>query len=98
MTKTEFIKQVAIYVKKYAPRYNILVYSPIIAQACLESGYGTSELATQAHNYFGLKYNASISEKNAYIKIGSEQNSDGSYISSTMKWCNFNSFESGVQV
>lgn len=97
MTKTEFIKQVAIYVKKYAPRYNILVYSPIIAQACLESGYGTSELATQAHNYFGLKYNASISEKNAYIKIGSEQNSDGSYISSTMKWCNFNSFESGVQ-
>ena len=57
MTKIEFIKQVAIYVKKYAPRYNILVYSPIIAQACLESGYGTSELATQAHNYFGLKYN-----------------------------------------
>ena len=58
MDKQEFIKQIAGYVKKYAPSYNIKVYSPIIAQAILESAYGTSELAVNAHNYFGLKYRA----------------------------------------
>ena len=97
MTNSEFIKKVADLVAKYAPNYGVCVYSPIIAQACLESAYGTSELATKANNYFGLKYNASVSDKTAYIKVGSEQNPDGSYVSSVMKWCNFNSFESGVE-
>lgn len=97
MTKQEFITQVAKYVQKYAPLYDIKVYSPIIAQACLESAYGTSELATKAHNYFGLKYSSIVSENAAYIKVGSEQNADGSYISSTMKWCSFSSLEKGVE-
>lgn len=30
MDKQEFIKQIAAYVKKYAPSYNIKVYSPIM--------------------------------------------------------------------
>lgn len=55
MTKTEFIEKIAGYVRKYAPAYGILVYSPIIAQAILESGWGESKLASQYHNYFGLK-------------------------------------------
>lgn len=37
MNKQEFIEQIATYVKKYAPSYGIVVYSPIIAQAILES-------------------------------------------------------------
>jgi hypothetical protein len=97
MTKQEFIAQIAKYVQKYAPSYDIKVYSPIIAQACLESAYGTSELATKAHNYFGLKYSSAVSEKAEYVKVGSEQNADGSYTSSTMKWCNFSSLEKGVE-
>jgi flagellum-specific peptidoglycan hydrolase FlgJ len=97
MTKQEFIAQIAKYVQKYAPSYDIKVYSPIIAQACLESAYGTSELATKAHNYFGLKYSSTVSEKAEYVKVGSEQNADGSYTSSTMKWCNFSSLEKGVE-
>jgi flagellum-specific peptidoglycan hydrolase FlgJ len=97
MTQQEFITQVAKYVQKYAPAYDVQVYSPIIAQACLESAYGTSELAINAHNYFGLKYNQFVSEKSAYIKIGSEQKSDGSYVSSTMQWCNFSSLEKGIE-
>lgn len=55
MTKEEFIKDVAGYVQKFAPDYDIAVYSPIIAQACLESGWGNSKLASVYHNYFGLK-------------------------------------------
>ena len=55
MNQLEFISIIAVYIKKYAPKYGIKVVAPIIAQAILESGYGTSELATNAHNYFGLK-------------------------------------------
>ena len=55
MTKDEFIANVARYVQKYAPEYGIAVCSPIIAQACLESGWGKSKLSAEYHNYFGLK-------------------------------------------
>ena len=40
MTKNEFISSVAGYVQKYAAAYGILVHSPVIAQAVLESGWG----------------------------------------------------------
>lgn len=98
MDKQEFIKQIAAYVKKYASSYNIKVYSPIIAQAILESAYGTSELAVNAYNYFGLKYRAGRCKTciGIYNKVGSEQNADGSYTSSSMQWCKFKDMENGV--
>lgn len=98
MTKEEFIEQIAHYVKLYAPRYNILVYSPIIAQAVLESAYGTSKLAVNAHNYFGLKYRKGRCPTSCgiYYKNGSEQNPDGTYTSSAMQWMKFPDMESGV--
>ena len=55
MTKQEFITQIAGYVQKYAPQYEIKCCSAVIAQAILESGWGESRLAAQYHNYFGLK-------------------------------------------
>lgn len=55
MTDQEFISQIAPYVVKYAKQYGYWVASPIIAQACLESGFGRSSLASKYHNYFGLK-------------------------------------------
>ena len=99
MTKEEFIEQIACLVIKYAPTYNIAVHSPIIAQAILESGYGSSELATNAHNYFGLKYRKGRcpSATGIYKKVGSEQNPDGTYISEAMEWCQFPDMESGVK-
>lgn len=100
MTRQEqqrFIDEVAKYVKKYAPKYNISCYSAPIAQFCLESKYGTSELAVNAHNYSGLKYKSNVSEGPGYYKIGSEQKADGSYVSSQMKWCNFSSMEKGIE-
>lgn len=93
-----FIEEIASYVQKYAPKYNIDVCSPIIAQAILESGHGKSELAVNANNYFGLKYKSGRcpSASGVYYKIGSEQNPDGSYADSMMKWCRFDDMESCV--
>ena len=53
--KQKFVDDIAKYVKKYASSYGISVYSPIIAQAILESGWGNSKLAADYHNYFGMK-------------------------------------------
>lgn len=99
MSKEDFIKQIALLVQKYAPLYNIRVCSPIIAQAILESASGTSELAVNAHNYFGLKYrnNRCPSSCGIYHKIGSEQNEDGTYSSSAMQWFKFEDMEQGVK-
>lgn len=63
MTNSEFIEQIATYVKKYAYVYGIEVHSPIIAQAILESGWGRSILAIRYHNYFGLKCGGSWNGK-----------------------------------
>lgn len=54
-SRQKFIQQIAAYVQAYAATYGILVHSPIIAQAILESGWGESKLAATHHNYFGLK-------------------------------------------
>ncbi len=94
-----FIEQIAPIIQKYAPQYGIRVCSPIISQAILESASGTSELAVNAHNYFGLKYRANRcpSACGVYYKIGSEQNTDGSYISSAMQWMKFSNMDNGVK-
>lgn len=99
MTKENFIKTIAMYVQKYAPQFNIKVCSPIIAQACLESAYGTSKKAKH-HNYFGLKYRKNrVSCNNGYFEDGgSEQNKDGSYtpLPSDTAWYTFKNIEKGV--
>lgn len=99
MKKEQFIKKAATYVKKYAPQFGIKVHSPIIAQFILESASGTSELALKAHNYAGLKYREGRcpSACGFYYKVGSEQNADGTYSSSNMKWFKFPNMEAGIK-
>lgn len=96
--KKAFISSVAKYVEKHRREYDIQVCSPIIAQAILESGFGRSELAVYANNYFGLKYKPNRCPKNDgyYVKLGSEQLPDGSYVSSVMKWYKFSNMEDSV--
>lgn len=93
-----FAAKIAPLIKKYAPKYGINVYSPIIAQAVLESGNGTSELAVNANNFFGLKYKPGRcpTASGVYKKVGTEQNKDGLYSSSQMNWCMFKSMEDCV--
>lgn len=102
MTKEQFIEQIAKYVQKYSVQYGIMCNSAVISQAILESGFGTSELATKANNYFGLKYNPKQPNRcptacGYYTKIGSEQSKDGTYTSSTMLWQKFKNMEDGVK-
>ena len=97
-----FIEDIAKYVQKYAPQYGIQVCSPIIAQAILESGSGTSDKVYKdgewRHNYFGLKWrnNRCAISNNYFEEWTSEQNKNGSYQNIVSKFCKFKSMEDGV--
>ena len=58
-----FIRQIAPLAQADMERTGVLA-SITIAQACLESAYGTSDLAVQANNLFGMK--ASLSGNTWY--------------------------------
>lgn len=110
MTHEQFIEEIAQYVIKYAPQFNIKVVSPIIAQACLESGYGTGIYNDNRnkvrnpitgewrHNYFGMKYrpNRVTCNKGYFNASGSEQKADGHYEPIETDWYSFDSMEMGV--
>ena len=53
MTEKSFIKEIASLVVKHP---SDLFSSIAIAQACLESFFGRSDLAANANNYFGMNY------------------------------------------
>lgn len=75
MTKEEFIAFVAkIAVKDWRDR-RIMLPSVVIAQACKESAFGTSELAVKANALFGIKLNGWTGK--SYRKKADEQNADG---------------------
>lgn len=97
MDISEFVEKIAALVRKYAPLYNICVYSPIIAQAILESHSGTSYKATFGHNYHGLKYR----ENRVPVSIGKFTDTSiedrGDYNEQTVdEWFRFANMEDGV--
>ncbi|MDM5320927.1 phage tail protein [Bacillus pumilus] len=54
MAAADFIKKLAPGAQKVHKKYNVLA-SLVIAQGCLESGFGSSGLSKQANNLFGIK-------------------------------------------
>lgn len=54
MAAADFIKKLAPGAQKVYKKYNVLA-SLVIAQGCLESGFGSSGLSKQANNLFGIK-------------------------------------------
>ncbi|PAK33603.1 phage tail protein [Bacillus safensis] len=54
MAAVDFIKKLAPGAQKVQKKYKVLA-SLVIAQGCLESGFGSSDLAKQAYNLFGVK-------------------------------------------
>ena len=98
MTNQEFIQEIAPLVQKYTKKYGYGVPSAIIAQACLESAYGTSTKAKH-HNYFGLKYRPNrVSCSSGIFRDGSqEQMKDGKYVKIVDWWFGFDSMEDGVE-
>lgn len=98
MTNLEFIEKIASYCQKYSKKYGFKICSSAIAQACLESAYGTSYKA-KFNNYFGLKYRKNrVNCNSGYFKDGgSEQNKDGTYIPINTDWYAFENMEKGVE-
>ena len=66
-----FINTIAPFIQEAAERNKYNFPSIIIAQACLESGYGTSKLA-KYHNYFGLKCGSKWKGKSVNIETNEE--------------------------
>ncbi|MBO6047021.1 MAG: glucosaminidase domain-containing protein [Erysipelotrichaceae bacterium] len=98
MTNKEFINKIAPIVVKYKKKYGYGVPSAIIAQACLESAYGTSKKA-QYHNYFGLKYRANrvTCASGKFTDTNKEQNADGTFVTVSTDWYQFASMDAGVE-
>lgn len=93
-----FINRIAPIIQKEAKAHGYLVASPVIAQACCESAFGTSYKASH-HNYFGLKYrpNRCPSASGTFIDGGSEQQDSGQYVPITDQWFEFKNMEDGVK-
>ena len=68
----QFIKEIAPIIQKYAKQYGYKVASPIIAQACIESAFGTSSLGFRYHNYFGMKCGSSWKGKSVNLATKEE--------------------------
>lgn len=71
----EFIAKIAPIIQGEARQRGYLVCSPIIAQACIESGFDTSLLSYKYHNYFGLKCGSSWKGRSVNLKTKEEVNS-----------------------
>ncbi len=96
MRKQEFIEKIAGYVQKYAYVYGILVHSPVIAQAILESGWGESKLSSQYHNYFGLKCGTKWTGKSVNLTT-KEEYTEGTLTTIKDNFRVFDSMEDGVK-
>ena len=96
MSNSEFIEQIAKYVKKYAYVYGIEVHSPIIAPAILESGWGKSTLASKYHNYFGLKCGSTWKGKSVNM-LTKEEYKVGTMTSIRDNFRVYDSMEDGVK-
>ena len=107
----DFITKIGPLCQKYAKKYGFQIASAGIAQACLESGYGTGVYNDNRnkvinpytgewrHNYFGMKYRPNRVNCNCgyFTSSGTEQKADGSYVPTTTDWYKFESLEKGVE-
>ena len=70
--KADFINMIGPIIQTHAMASGYRVASPIIAQACLESRYGDSELARKYHNYFGMKCGSAWRGRSVNMKTHEE--------------------------
>ena len=91
-----FISQIAPLIQKYAKQYGYKVASPVIAQACCESAFGTSSLGYKYHNYFGLKCGSSWKGASVNLKT-KEEYTVGTLTNIKANFRVYDSMEAGVQ-
>ena len=95
MTNSTFIKKIGAAALKHYPTHKILP-SLTIAQAIIESGWGSSELSKKHHNYFGMKWVEGCGCKYVTYKTA-EQRKDGSYYTITAKFRKYSSLSKGIE-
>ena len=94
----DFILSIVPYVASWKNYLGYGVVSAIVAQACLESAYGSSDKAKH-NNYFGLKYkgNRVSCYSEIFSAYSAEQLPDGTYITIKTDWYGFSDINTGVQ-
>lgn len=91
-----FIGDIAPIIQKYAREYGYKVASAIIAQACIESAYGTSSLGYKYHNYFGMKCGKNWKGKSVNLSTKEEYKA-GTLTSIKANFRVYDSMEEGVR-
>lgn len=71
----QFINDIGYIIQEEAKTRGYHVCSPIIAQACLESNYGISQLSARWHNYFGMKCGSAWKGQSVNLATKEEYNS-----------------------
>lgn len=91
------IDDISKYAKKIYPTSKILP-SVITAQAILESGWGSTPLATRYNNYFGLNwYNDNVCAPYEWVEYATEQERDGKLVDSVERFCIFKNYKESVE-
>ena len=91
----DFINQIGPIIQEEAKARGYHVCSPIIAQACLESNYGVSQLSSRWHNYFGMKCGSAWKGQSVNLATKEEYNSQLVNIRDNFRV--YSSMEEGVQ-
>ena len=71
----EFIKRIGYIIQEEAKARGYKVCSPIIAQACIESNYGVSQLSARWNNFFGMKCGSAWKGQSVNLATKEEYNS-----------------------
>lgn len=87
--KSTFLNKVAAGVKDCWTKYQILP-SVVLAQAILESGWGTSDKALKANNLFGIKANSDWSGPT--VTLPTKEHVNGKWITIDAKWRKYGSW------
>ena len=91
-----FINEIAYIIQEEAKKRGYQVCSPIIAQACIESAFGTSSLGYRWHNYFGMKCGSSWKGKSVNLST-KEEYTPGQLTTIRDNFRAYDSMEEGVK-
>ena len=92
----QFIELIGPIIQEEAKARGYKVCSPIIAQACIESAFGTSSLGYRWHNYFGMKCGSSWKGKSVNLST-KEEYTPGNLTTIRDNFRVYDSMEEGVK-
>lgn len=95
MAEKDFIAQIAPIVQKYCKEYGYWVPSAIIGQACNESGFGRSSLASKYNNFFGMKTGSGWT--GGSVRMKTQEYRNGVYVTVYDYFRVYTSFDAGIK-